>query len=111
MKDKILSLLGLIKRANRLILGEAILNQFKNVKFLFIASDASEKSKERYLKKCNYYNVPYNLSFTTDELSHALGKNNVKVIGVVDDGFKKAIIKEIERGCNYGETSEEKIEQ
>lgn len=36
--------------------------------------------------------------FTTEELSNALGVNQVKVIGITDVGFASAILKEVERG-------------
>jgi len=36
--------------------------------------------------------------FTTEELSNALGVNQVKVIGITDAGFASAILKEVERG-------------
>lgn len=111
MKDKVLSLLGLARRANRLIFGEVILEKIRNVRFMFIANDASIKTKERYLKKCNYYRIPYADSYSSDELALAVGRNNVKTIGITDEGFARGLIKEIERGCNYGETDKEKTEQ
>ena len=41
--DKILSLLGLSYRAGKLLLGESVLENMKDVKLLILASDASEK--------------------------------------------------------------------
>ena len=110
MKDKVIALLGLARRANKTILGETILQVLSQdkVKFILIASDASAKTQERYLKKCHYYQIKYSLDFDSDELAAAIGRNNVKTIGIVDEGFAKAINKELEGGCNYGETSEEK---
>ena len=94
--NEVLSLLGLIYRANKLFLGENCLNNIKKIKFLFIANDASIKSQERYLKKCNYYNIPYTLKYSTNNLSKSIGKDNVKILGVVDDGFAKNILNKIE---------------
>ena len=74
---------------------------------MFVASDASLKTRERYLKKCHYYHINYSLDFNTDELSAALGRSHIKTIGITDLGFAKAIIKELEGGCNYGETNKE----
>ena len=93
--DSILSLLGLVYRANKMYLGENNLNNIKNVKYLFIAYDASDKTKERYLKKCSYYSIPYTLNYSGQELSGAIGKNNVKVIGVIDSGFTKTILNKL----------------
>lgn len=94
--NDVLSLLGLIYRANKLCLGENCLDNFKKIKFLFIASDASIKSKERYLKKCAYYNIPYVLNYSSLQLSSSIGKNNVKVIGIIDAGFVKLVLSKIE---------------
>ncbi len=87
-----LRLLGLIYRAKKMILGEEILSQIKKVKLVIIASDISEKSRERILKKCDYYQIGYIDRYTGEELSKALGKSNVKSIGIIDDGFKKKIL-------------------
>ena len=94
--NNVLSLLGLIYRANKLCIGENCLANLKKIKFLFIASDASIKTKERYLKKCAYYKIPYTLKYSTTKLSNSIGKNNVKVIGLTDVGFAKLVLSKIE---------------
>jgi len=93
--DNVLSLLGLVYRAKKLILGEEVLNEIKDVKYLFIANDASSKTKERYIKKCHYYNISYNTDFSSEELSRAIGKTNSKVIGITDAGFTNTIINKL----------------
>ena len=112
MKDKILSTLGLMYRAKCLIFADAILEGFAKgrVKYLLLAKDASDKTKERYLKKCYYYQIPYCLDYDSDELSMALGKRNVRTIGVIDKGLASLLIKE-KGGISNGETSKEKSEQ
>ena len=91
--DNVLNLLGLAYRARKLVLGEVVLKRIKDVKLLFLASDISPKSKERFLKKCHYYQIAWIDSFSTEDLSMALGKENVRVIGITDDGFSQAILK------------------
>lgn len=91
--DKILSLLGLANRAKKLCFGEDCLENMSKVKYLIIANDISPKSKERFLKKCTYYNVPYIDKYSSEQLANALGKNLVKVVGLTDTGFKKTIDK------------------
>ena len=49
--SEILNILGLAYKANKVILGKDCLNDFSKIKYLFIASDASTKTKERFLKK------------------------------------------------------------
>ncbi len=88
-----LKTLGLAYRARKTVLGEEVLNRISNVKLLLIASDISEKSRERYEKKCYYYGIDCIDDYSSTELSQALGKNNVKAIGILDEGFKDALLK------------------
>lgn len=101
--DNVLSLIGLMYKANKLVLGESVLENINSVKYLLIASDASMKTKERYLKKCKFYNVDYYDNFSSVELSKAIGKSNIKIIGIIDEGFKKTLLKKI--GGTYGKTN------
>ena len=98
MPDKVLALLSLIRKANKLILSKEILYSFryKKVHYVFIASDASDKTKERYLKKCSYYAVPVNMTYDSETLSKAIGKHNIMTIGITDKGFAEALIKKEE---------------
>ena len=92
MADK-LNTLGLAYRARKAVLGEEVLNRIDKIKLMFIASDISEKSRERYEKKCHYYKIDYIDEYSGEQLSSALGKNNVKVVGILDKGFKDALLK------------------
>lgn len=98
--DSVLKLLGLVFRAKKLVLGEEVLERISDVKLMFIASDSSEKSKERYLKKCHFYNIEYIDKYDSSVLSSSIGKNNVKLIGIIDDGFKKSLLKKMEEENN-----------
>ena len=82
--DRILSLLGLAYRANKIKFGESVLENIKTCQYLFIADDASDKTKERYIKKCDYYNIPYTTTYSSEQLSESLGKKMVKIVGVYD---------------------------
>ena len=63
--DRVLSLLGLAYRANKIKFGETVLENIKTCQYLFIADDASDKTKERYIKKCDYYNIPYTTTYSS----------------------------------------------
>ena len=89
--DKVLNLLGLAYAARKMVLGEEVLNGMNKVKLVLVASDISEKSRERVDKKCYYYNVDSIDCFTSDELSSAIGKATVKLIGITDKGFAQSI--------------------
>ena len=98
--DSVLSLVGLIFRAKKLYLGEKCLDNIGKVKYLFIASDASNSTKERYLKKCYYYKIPYCLKYSCDELSNCVGKFNVKIVGVFDQGFTNLLKDKLKEDYN-----------
>ena len=100
----VLNLLGLAYRAKKVALGDDAYTCLTNasVKYLFIASDASAKTKERLYKKIYYYKLAYDDSFSSYDLSNALGKNNIKVIAIIDEGFKDAIVRK--GGIKNGET-------
>ena len=94
--NKILSLLGLAKRAGKVIVGtDAVISklQANNLNLIFIAIDASMATIDKIEKKAFYYNVKIIKSFTSDELSDAIGSNNNKVLGIADSGFASAILK------------------
>lgn len=94
--DKALQLLGLMYKAKRMILSEGeVLDHLSDIRFMVIASDISQKSKERFLKKCSYYKIEYCDKYSTIELSNAIGKDNVKVMGLTDKGFVKAFVEKL----------------
>lgn len=86
------------------MIGDSLIKQMNKVRFVFIASDASDKTKERYIKKCYYYKIPCNTSYMSSEISLAIGKNHIMAIGITDEGFAKSLIAEIERRGVNGKT-------
>lgn len=95
-KSKILSLLGLCQRARLLTSGEEMsLERIKNkgAKLVFLASDAGFNTQKRIRDKSSFYEVPIIDSFTSEELSQAIGKSNRKVLVVKDSGFAKEMMR------------------
>ena len=93
--DDVLKLMGLIYKAHKMIYGEELINRMKDVKLLFIASDISDKSRARLLKKCHFYDIDIIDKYSSDELSNSIGKENIKALGITDKGFKETILKKI----------------
>lgn len=94
--DKILNNIGLCHRARGVIFGQELTLEAIRAKkcyLVFVASDAGENAKKQMNDKCTYYNVPIDNSYTSDELSQACGKDNLKVIGIKDQGFVKILKK------------------
>lgn len=94
-KTKILSLLGLCQRANRLVSGEDMsltLIKKNQAKLVFLASDAGPNTRKRVTDKSKTYKARLIDVLSTDELSDAIGKTNRKVMVVKDAGFAKKMI-------------------
>ena len=90
--DDVLKLMGLIYRAHKMIFGEELIKNIKNVKLLFLASDISDKSRARYEKKCHFYNIDIIDIYSSEQLSDSIGKQNIKALGITDKGFKETIL-------------------
>ncbi|RVU71572.1 MULTISPECIES: ribosomal L7Ae/L30e/S12e/Gadd45 family protein [Lactobacillus] len=99
-KQKALNLLGLAMRAGKVIAGtETVIMGLakQKVKVVIIASDLHENSLEKVNRAVRKANVQLVDLFTADELAHAIGKKR-KVIGITDQGFAKALAKNINEG-------------
>lgn len=91
-----LSNLGLCNRANGLVSGEDFVVDMmarKKIYLVFLANDASANTKKMINDKAKTYSVVVDQSFSSEELSKAIGKNNRMVVGITNSGFVK-ILKE-----------------
>ena len=66
--------------------------QRKKAKIVFIGSDASDNTVDKFQKKCFHYKIEVNTMFTSEELSRSIGKTRM-VLAIVDLGFYKSIKK------------------
>jgi len=97
-RNKILGLLGLAARAGKVQSGEFSVE--KAVKggraFLVIVSqEASENTKKLFRNMCTYYEVPYYEFGEKEELGHAIGKEMRASLAVADEGFSRAVMKQL----------------
>ncbi len=98
MERKIQSLLSLCQRAGKIVTGEDTveINIKKGSAFLvIIAGDASENTKNKFVNKCKYYNVPYYTCYTKEELSGCIGKYNRSVYAITEVNFAKKLRMEL----------------
>lgn len=94
-KQKSLNLLGMATRARKLISGEEQVLQSiqKNkVNLVICTTDCSDNTVKKIKNKCEYYQIPFIQQFTTEELSHAIGKNR-SIVALADQGFSKSLLK------------------
>ena len=64
----------------------------KKAKIVFLGSDCSENTLDKFKNKCFYYKTELNTMFTSEELSHSIGKTRM-VLAITDNGFCNAIKK------------------
>ncbi len=100
--SKILGLIGLAARARKVSFGadSVELEAQKNKVYLIIlAQDSSTRTKEKFQKISEKYNIPIIITQTIDDLSKAIGKNNKAILGIGDINLAS----EIQKIYNGGE--------
>ena len=99
MMEKVLSLLGLMKKAGAIACGED--NSVEAVrdgkaKVLVLASDASDNARKRAENLCSGRKlIRLELECTKAELAWALGMSGCAMAAVCDLGFAVALVKEL----------------
>ena len=98
--SRVLSLVGLATKAGRTASGE--FSTEKAVKegraFLVIVSEeSSDNTKKKFQNMCTYYQVPIWIYGTKEQLGAAMGKEFRASLAVLDEGFSKTIMKELEK--------------
>lgn len=97
--DKTLSLLGLMRRANAIAIGETATGNAARggeAKLLLLASDASDNAAKRirgFAEGCKIRIVT--LPYTKDEIAAATGKAGCSMAAICDRGFADALIKRL----------------
>ena len=98
-KNKVFSMIGLATRARKVVSGE--FSTEKSVKsgrshMVIVSEEASDNTKKMFTNRCTYYQVPFCCYGTKDELGPAIGKEIRASLAVTDEGFRDAIIKEMD---------------
>ena len=112
-EEKLLSTLGLCRRAGGLVMGTPMvceaMKDKKRVLAVIEASDTSENTHEKLMSKCAFYNVPhYRIEATTQALARTVGKTGaVAAVGITDGNLFKALARYLpEKTASEGEGSE-----
>ena len=86
--------LGLTQRARKLITGTDIVIkglQKQEVYLVLVSNDASNNTKKKMTDKTNFYNVSI-LEIDDYLLNQSIGKVNVKVCGITDEGLANLLL-------------------
>ena len=88
--------LGLAYRARKVVVGtELVVDHIKkkNLYLVFVATDASALTKKKIHDKAKTYQVDVIDIYDSEQLSLAIGKIGIKVIGITDKGFAQLLSK------------------
>ena len=103
IKSKICGLLGLARRAGKLLFGtEACIKEISKIKLIIIANDASERTKMKFKKICEQEKIPIYEILNIEEISKTIGQCNKAIIGIKDINFSNEIMKIINGGEAIG---------
>lgn len=96
---KILSLLGLARRAGKVVSGEFSVEtaiRDGSARLVIVAEDASANTHKLFSDKCSYYHVPRKVFGTKNILGTTLGKEERASVAVKDEGFAANLLKLID---------------
>ena len=97
MNDKALNLLGLMRKANYIEIGETNTGSAVRdgkARLLLLASDASENAVHRAEGFTNGRNtITVTLPYTKEEISDSVGVSGCSMAAITDMGFANALIK------------------
>ena len=65
----------------------------KKAKLVIVSYEASERTKDKFIKLCETYNIPLIIDGNIEELSRAIGKVNKATLAIKDENMAKQIKK------------------
>ena len=74
----------------------------RKVKLVIVSEESSERTKSKFIKLCQNYNIPIIIDGNIDDLSKTIGKSNKAVIGIKDINFANSIQKKYNGGDVIG---------
>ena len=95
-----ISLVGLAAKSGKVVSGEFATEKAVKTQKAFlviIAQDASENTRKKFHDMCTYYQVPFYIIGSKEELGRAIGKEYRASLGLTDENFSRAVIKKIEK--------------
>ena len=103
--NQLLGLIGLAMKAGKICFGaDSVEEEIKKrkVKLLIIATDASERTKNKFVQLAEKYEIPVITYEVIENLSKAIGKSNKAILGIKDINFAESIQKKYNGGDIIG---------
>ena len=89
-------MIGFAAKARKICFGaDSVEQQIKKRKvyLVLVAKDASERTKDKFEKLCEEYNIKLIIDGEIELLSKAIGKNNKAIIGIEESNLANEIQK------------------
>ena len=99
VNKKVSGLLSMAAKAGKVASGGFMTEralQMGQAFLVIIAEDASANTREKYINKSHYYDVPAAVCGTGEELGRLIGKESRMTLAILDEGFAKGMIKALE---------------
>ena len=96
VNKKILGLIGLAARARKIAFGADSVEieiKSKKAKLILVAEDASNRTKEKFQKISEEFDIPIIIAGTIEEISKVIGKSNKAIVGVKEENLAREIFK------------------
>ncbi len=97
--NKALSMLAIATKAGKVVSGGFMVEKSLQqglASLVIIACDASNNTKEKFINKCTYYEVPYRVCTDSKSLGHIIGKQDRMVVAVTDEGLANQVMSKID---------------
>ena len=104
--ERILSFIGLAKRAGKITTGEAkTVDSIRtaNCELVILASDASQNTSKKISDKCKFYNKKLIVFSDKDNLGKYTKNDYAVVVSITDKGFADKITELYENGVQHNE--------
>lgn len=92
MEDKTLGFLGILYRGGRVMMGEKARENISMGRYAFLAKDASANSTKEALALIKRAELPYDASYSKEELGQAIGYDEISFLLVTDKKAAKKLI-------------------
>lgn len=102
-QDKVFALLGLAMKAGKIASGEFSTEKAiksGKAKLVLVAEDASASTKKSFSDSCRYYQVPFAVYGSKEELGHCIGKQMRASLAVTEAGLGCEIAEKIKMQDN-----------
>jgi Ribosomal protein HS6-type (S12/L30/L7a) len=95
MRNKFLQFLSMTKKAGKLVEGynksEEAIKGNKGY-LVLLSTELSENSKKKFHKYCDDRTIPYIDSYSNRDLGEVIGKSEINVLCVTDEGMGRQLV-------------------